>query len=163
MFDESAATWVGGQGAAEFFAYSEGAGSADAGASRAVAASDLAFARFLLQAQARLLSLYQSGRPKGEILKERPAVFASIQADYAKLAPSLSGLERFDLDKEPFNNAVLLNYMIYFHNLWDFETLQRMNHGDLRATIREIIRLARSQPEDPFNAIWQATHPAKSP
>lgn len=163
MFDESAATWVGGRGAQEFFAYAEGVGSADAVAARAVADSDQTFARFLLQAEARLLRLYQSGLPKDEILKQRVAIFASIQADYAKLAPSLSGLERFDLDKEPLNNAVLSNYLIYFHNLWDFDELRRMNHGDMRATIEKIIRLASSEPDDPFNPIWWATHRNGSP
>jgi predicted aminopeptidase len=163
MFDESAATWVGSHGAVEFFARTEGPDSPDASAARAIADSDLKFARFLLQADARLLRLYQSDLPKDEILTKRRAVFASIQADYARLAPTLSGLERFDLDKEPLNNAVLVNYLIYFHNLWDFDQLRQQNRGDLRTTIQKIIELAKSEPGDPFNAIWQATHRARYP
>ncbi len=158
MFDESAASWVGSRGAVDFFTATEGAGSADAIAARGILDSDLRFASFLLQAQARLLRLYQSKRTHSEIIKDREPMFAKIKADYAALKPELSGLERFDLDREPLNNAVLINYLIYFHQLGDFAKLDRMNHGDARATIGRIIELAKSQPSDPFNAIAQAAN-----
>jgi len=54
---------------------------------------------------------------------------------------------------------VLINYRIYFHDLDNFEVLERKYDGDLRATIEAIIALARAHPEDPFFAVWQATHP----
>ena len=41
---------------------------------------------------------------------------------------------------------MLLNYLIYFHDLDNFATLDRINHGDLRATIARIIDLARGRP-----------------
>ncbi len=94
---------------------------------------------------------------EAEILKQREPIFASINRDYATLKPSLSGLERFDLDREKLNNAVLLNYLLYFHDLDNFATLDRIQHGDLRATIARIIDLARGDPDNPFYAIWQAT------
>jgi predicted aminopeptidase len=157
MFDESAATWVGGRGAMAFFDATEGVDSADAVAARGVYESDLKFAAFLLQEQARLLLLYNSGLPHDEILKRRVGVFASINSDYAKLKSSLSGLERFDLDQIRLNNAVLLNYLIYFHDLANFDTLDQIHHRDVAATIRAIIDLAKSEPGDPFHAIWAAT------
>lgn len=160
MFDESAATWVGSRGAWAFFTDTQGGASADALAARGIYESDLKFADFLLQEQARLLRLYQSGAPRDEILARRGEVFAEINRDYARLKPSLSGLERFDLDKIRLNNAVLLNYLIYFHDLKNFAALERMYHGDLRATIAAIIALAKSKPSDPFFAIWQATRNA---
>jgi predicted aminopeptidase len=158
MFDESAATWIGNRGAVEFFTHTEGADSPDTAAALGIYDSDMKFAAFLLQEQARLLTLYGSGLPESEILKRRVALFARIQSDYAELKPTLSGLERFDLDKTKLNNAVLLNYLIYFHELDNFAKLLQLNHYDLRATIRQIIALAKSQPNDPFFAIWQATH-----
>ncbi len=157
-FDESAATWVGSRGAAEFFAETEGPTSRDAVAARAVVASNLTFARFLLQAQAQLLRLYGSGLPKNEILRRRKALFAQIRTDYARLKPSLSGLDRFDLDRHPLNNAALLDYLLYFHNLWDFDALDRLSHHNLPATIKAIITLAQNDPQDPFYAVWRATH-----
>lgn len=160
MFDESAATWVGSRGAMEFFAVTEGADSADAIAARGVYHSDLKFAAFLLQEQARLLRLYQSDLPRDELLGRRETAFAAIGADYAKLKPSLSGLERFDLDKIKLNNAVLVNYLLYFHQLDNFAALERIHHGDVAATIRAIIELAESEPGDPFHAIWAATRNA---
>jgi len=163
MFDESAATWVGARGAVEFFEATEGADSRDAAEARAMLESNLKFARFLLAEQARLLKIYMSGRPQAEILQQREAAFAQIQADYARLAPGLNGLERFDLDKEPLNNAVLINYLIYFHDLDNFEILARLNHGDLKATIRQIIDLAQANPGDPFHAIWAATRYSPRP
>lgn len=163
MFDESAATYVGGAGAVAFFTVTEGANSADAEAARGILASDLMFCNFLLQVRADLLTIYMSDQPMEEVLKEREVAFSKIQADYARLEPSLSGLERFDLDKQPINNAVLINYLIYFHDLNNFAALQRLNHGDLRATIAQIISLAKAHPEDPFYAIWQASLKAPPP
>jgi predicted aminopeptidase len=160
MFDESAANYVGTRGAADFFAATEGESSPDAVEARAVLASNLRFAHFLLQEQARLLRLYMSGLPRDEILKRRQAVFAGIKSDYAKVAPHLNGLSRFDLDKAPLNNAVMVNYLIYFHDLDNFAALERMNHGDTRATIKRIIEIAESNPYDPFYALWQATRSA---
>ncbi len=157
MFDESAATYVGNCGAVDFFAQTEGANSADAIAARGVYQSDLKFAAFLLHEEARLLRLYQSGLPEDEILKQREPIFADVNRDYATLKPTLSGLERFDLDRQKLNNAVLLNYLLYFHDLDNFAALQRMLHGDTRATIARIIELAKSNSSDPFYAIWQAT------
>jgi hypothetical protein len=61
---------------------------------------------------------------------------------------------------------VMVNYLIYFHDLDNFAALERMNHGDTRATIKQIIEIAESNPYDPFYALWQATHgapPASQP
>jgi hypothetical protein len=55
---------------------------------------------------------------------------------------------------------VLINYLIYFHDLDNFVALERINHGDLRATIQRIIDLAKAHPDDPFYAIWEATRSA---
>jgi len=160
MFDESAASYVGSRGAVEFFAATEGERAADTARAREVFASDLKFGDFLLGQGARLLKLYGGGLSRDEILKQRAALFERIQADYSRLKPSLSGLERFDLDKQPLNNAVLINYRIYFHHLDDFAALERLHHGDLSAAIKAIIELAKSNPNDPFYAIWQASRAA---
>ncbi|MGH7987878.1 MAG: aminopeptidase [Candidatus Binataceae bacterium] len=166
MFDESAATWVGARGALAFFTETEGAESADAVAARGVLESELRFGDFLQQEQARLLRLYASGLPRDEILKRRVKLFADISADYARLKPTLSGLERYNLDRQKLNNAVLLNYLIYFHDLRNFEALYRIHHQDLRGTIQAIITLAKSDRADPFHAIWAASlaaPPVKAP
>ena len=152
MFDESAANYVGSAGAVAFFAATDGESAPSTIAARGILDSDLKFARFLLQEQARLLDIYMANLPKEELDKRREAAFAAIKADYAALAPTLSGLERFDLDKQPLNNAVLVNYLIYFHQLDNFAALDRMNHGDLRATIAQIISIAKAHPDDPFYA-----------
>lgn len=157
MFDESAANFVGTRGALDFFTEIEGRSSEDAKTARAIYESNLVFARFLLQGEAKLLRLYDSGLPKEEMLARRKKVFAEIQADYARIKPRLSGLERFNLDKHPLNNAVMLNYMLYFHDQDNFAGLERLNHDDTRATIAQIIELAKRNPQDPFYAIWEAS------
>ncbi len=159
-FDESAANYVGNRGAVEFFKQTEGDSAPDTIAARGVFDSDLKFARFLLVAQGKLLTIYTSNLSSDEKLKRRAIAFEEIKADYAKLKPTLSGLERFDLDKEPLNNAVLINYLIYFKDLDNFAALERRNHGDLRTTIERIIELAKAHPDDPFYAIWEATRDA---
>ena len=156
MFDESAATYVGSAGAVKFFEAAAGPGSADAEAARGVLDADLKFARFLNDEATRLNGLYKSGLPREEILKRRATLFAAINADYARLKPHLSGLERFDLDKQPINNAVLINYLIYFHDLDSFAKLDRIYGGDLRNTIKAIIALAESDRDNPFDPIERA-------
>jgi predicted aminopeptidase len=163
MFDESSANWIGNRGAVDFFTKIEGANSQETAAARDIYDSDMNFAAFLLQQEARLLKLYHSGLPYDEILKRRVHLFAEINADYARLKPRLSGLERFDLDRQPLNNAVLLNYLIYFHDVDHFAALERIHQGDTRATIQAIIELAKSEPDDPFHAIWKATLNAPHP
>ena len=160
MFDESAANYVGSAGAVAFFAATDGESAPSTIAARGILDSDLKFARFLLKEQARLLDIYMANLPKDELGKRREAAFAAIKADYAALEPGLSGLERFDLDKQPLNNAVLVNYLIYFHQLDNFAALDRMNHGDLKATIAQIISIAKAHPDDPFYAISQAVRSA---
>jgi predicted aminopeptidase len=160
MFDESAATYVGSAGAVAFFTAAGGESAPDTIAAREVLESDLKFARFLLKEQAHLLGIYMRNLPADELLKRREAAFTDIKADYARLVPTLSGLERFDLDKQPLNNAVLINYLIYFHDLENFAALQRMNHDDLRPTIEKIIAIAQAHPDDPFYAIWETTRSA---
>src|SRR4029077_9142954 len=129
MFDESAANWVGSRGAIEFFSRTEGAQSGDANEARAILDSVLTVAAFLRHEDARLLDLYDSKLPSNEKIARRVEVFAQIQGDYAALKESLSGLERYDLDKQPLNNAVLINYRIYFHDQDDFEALERVHQG----------------------------------
>jgi predicted aminopeptidase len=163
MFDESAATYIGSAGAVKFFEESEGPKSADAVAARGVLDADLKFADFLKSESERLQKLYQSGIAREAILKRRVAIFAAINADYARLKPQLSGLERFDLDKQPLNNAILINYLIYFHDLDNFATLERIYGGNMHDTIKAIIALAESDRVDPFYPIWRATHAAAQP
>jgi predicted aminopeptidase len=158
-FDESSATWVGNRGAVDFFTAQEDPGAA--AEARAILSSDLKFAAFLSVAESKLIRLYTSGLPHEEILRKRKEVFAEIQSDYAWLKPQLSGLERFDLDREPLNNAVFLNYAIYFRHLNDFAALERLNGGHVRPTIEQIISLAESDTSDPFYAIW--TQAQKAP
>jgi predicted aminopeptidase len=160
MFDESAANYVGGRGAVEFFEHLKGRDSQDASAARAIVQSDMKFGDFLKHEEDKLLALYNSGKPRAQILKERVGVFHEIQEDYTRLKSRLSGLERFDLDKVSLNNAVLINYQLYFHNLEDFAAIDALHQCDLRVTIEAIIGLARGDPDDPFGAIHRAAQSA---
>ena len=153
MFDESAANYVGSRGAIAFFDHLKGPNSEDSAIARSVLQSDLKFGVFLAGEEKKLLALYNSGKPRAEILKQRTALFHQIQSDYTTLKGHLSGLDRFDLDKVKLNNAVLINYQLYFHNLQDFAALDALHQCDLRSTIEAIIKLARSDPEDPFGII----------
>jgi predicted aminopeptidase len=158
MFDESAATYVGSRGAIDFFKTTEGSNSRDTQAARGILESDFKFAHLLNEQRARLSNLYTSNLPHDELLKQRKVLFTEISSDYVRQKRMLSGLERFDLDKTPINNAVLIDYPIYFHDVDNFSALERIHYGDLRATFHSIIELAKNNPEDPFFAIWDVTH-----
>lgn len=163
MFNESAANYIGASGAIEFFVLTRGVASPEAAEARAILTSDLKFADFLQSQEARLLRLYGSSLTQEEIMRRRPRAFNEIQAAYARLKPELAGMERSDLDTQPLNNAVLLNYRIYFHDLNQFAAIDRIHHRDLRATVEAIIELAKSDPYDPFFALWQAAQQAPEP
>lgn len=156
MFDESTANYVGSRGAVAFFDDLKGVNSEEAAQARAVLASDMKFGEFLEREENRLLALYYSGQPREQILKRRTVLFKAIQSDYVKLKPELSGMERFDLDKIKLNNAVLINFLLYFHRLDDFAALDALHQCDLPATIQSIIFLAKGNPDDPFMAIRKA-------
>ncbi len=163
MFNESAANYVGSRGAIDFFAAAGSGQSADAAEARAIVESDLRFADFLQRKEAKLLTLYDSGLPPDQILARRQPLFDAIKADYAPLKHTLAPLARFDLDRQPLNNAVLLSYRIYFHDLGQFAALERVNHGDTRATIQAIIAIGTAHPDDPFFALWQEAQQAPTP
>ena len=157
MFNESAATYVGGRGAVDFFAATVGAASPEAIQAREIVQSEIEFSKFLLQQKARLLTIYMSDLPRDEILRRRQTAFALIKKEWAGLAPSLKGLSRFDLGKVEINNAVLVSYLLYFEDLPNFAAIDRANRNDLRATISQIIELAKSNPYDPLYAVWEAS------
>jgi hypothetical protein len=69
-------------------------------------------------------------------------------------------VDRFDLDQVKLNNAVLINYQLYFHNLQDFAAIDAIHQCDLRATIETIIDLAKGDPDNPFEAIHKAAQSA---
>jgi hypothetical protein len=54
------------------------------------------------------------------------------------------------------DNAALLARRIYGSGLDAFDLLWARNHYDLRATIRQIIAVARRDPKDPFGAVKSA-------
>jgi predicted aminopeptidase len=157
MFNESAATYVGSRGAADFFAATVGAASPEANQAHEIAQSEIEFSKFLLQQKARLLTIYMSGLPPDEIRRRRETAFALIKKEWAGLAPSLKGLSRFDLGKVEINNAVLVSYLLYFEDLPNFAALDRANRNGLRATISQIIELAKSNRYDPLYAVWEAS------
>jgi predicted aminopeptidase len=163
MFDESAANYVGSRGAIEFFIHTEGPNSPDVARAREILESQIKFADFLSREEARLLDIYQSKLPRSQILARRKVAFEQIKADYTRLKPSLSGLDRYDLDREPLNNAVFISYRIYFHDFANFIALEQLRQGNVRATIESIIELAKAHPDDPFFAIWQAAQSAPNP
>ncbi len=110
------------------------------------------------------MRLYQSGLPENEILKRRAPIFVEINQDYARLKPTLSGLERFDLDREKLNNAVLLNYLLYFHDTANFAALERLNHGDLEADDQADYRTRQEPPRRSLLCdLWRATLTAPPP
>ena len=158
MFDESAATWIGNRGAVEFFTRTEDAASPDTIAALGIYDSDMKFRRVFIAGAGPAPDALQQRSAAGRDSQAPHRYLREHQSDYAELKPKLSGLERFDLDQTELNNAVLLNYLIYFHQLDDFAKLLALNHNDLRPTIKQIIALAKGEPGDPFFAIWKATH-----
>lgn len=151
-FDESFATFVGHQGAIEFFA----AARDHEGTRRAAATwqDALAFSDFLGRFAARLRAAYAGGAD----LARRAALFAEGQAEFRRAGLQAGTYRRFA--DEQLNNAVVLQYLAYTDRLPLFAQLHQHEGGDLARTIARVRALAREHADDPFAAIDAA---ARSP
>lgn len=143
-FNESFANFVGHRGAIEFFAQR---GDEPAYA-RAVMAWDdtLRFSDFLDGFVERLEQAYA----RGITLDERERLFAAAQDECRQLGLRTTVFD--DFMGERLNNAVLLQYRMYTHDLRIFDALVDDAGGDLAQAIRRVLAAARAA-ADPFDAV----------
>ena len=95
--------------------------------------------------------------PREIALRHRGGLVDSLAPQLRTIPPS--ALRRIRLD-----NAALLAHRLYNTDLDLFDTVWVKENGDLRTTIQRIIKLAKSNPKHPFDALrrWVAAARAGS-
>lgn len=154
MFNESAANFVGGHGAIEFFCRRDGPESPACTRARDEWEDDLVFGRFLDAFVGELQALYD--RPdltSAQKVAARDTVFARARERFAaEVRPRLRVQSFASFTRDPLNNATLISRRLYYHRLDLFERVLRSRGGDLSRTIADIVQAARGS-KDPYGAV----------
>ena len=151
-FNESAANFVGGRAAIDFFRDRFGAASPEH--ERAIRAweQELEFSEFMEKLAASLDELYAREIPDEEKLRLRQGVFTQAKEAWSEtIAPNPTHRFR-NFAKQPLNNAVIIHYRLYLKNLKLFEALYESQGKNLVAAI-DAIRGAVANGGEPFEAV----------
>ena len=160
IFNESFANFVGSRGAMWFF-HSRG-DSLNERLSREDWESDKVMGRFWESLYRSLDSAF-AAHPDDR--SARLAASAAIYDRAAKLfadsvAPALPGYGPQPPPRPRLDNAILLARRVYRTGLDQFDAVFAVEGHDLRRAMQRIIELARSRPDDPYEALreWLAVH-----
>jgi predicted aminopeptidase len=155
VFNESFANFVGARGAAAFFR-SRGHPGASAEVD-ARWADQKVLARFWGGLHRTLDSTFRAhpGPPlKAQRLALRDSIFgAARQRLVSEVGPQLRTISPRALERARFDNAALLARRIYLTDVDLFDEVYAREVGNLRATVRRVIDLARSDENDPYGAL----------
>ena len=164
VFNESFANFVGARGAAWLFR-----------AHRQFEAATAADERW---ADQKLLAVFWEGLHRvldstftahdGPALKPRRLALrdsiygAARDRLVSQIGPQLRTMSRRGLERVRLDNAALLARRVYLTELDLFDAIYARERGDLRATVRRVIQLAREDAKDPFGALrrWLAASDA---
>lgn len=148
-FNESLANFAGHRGVIAFLTKEQGPEAAATRQAVTAWGNELAVASFLDRAAERLKALYESAVPETEKMRRREQVFAQVQEEFRRLPVTVR--RDADLATARLNNAVILQYLVYMKELALFERVYQNNNQNLRVSLEEIIKAARSA-DDPFVA-----------
>lgn len=138
-FNESFATFVGGTGAAAFFAARDGDASSEAQQALEDWRLQVERSERWGEAIGRLRALYAEGRTggleEGEVLARRKEIFSE-----------------FGSSKE-INNAVILARYAYLSHLDRFQCVLEEEDGNVRAALERVREESEAAPDEPFAAL----------
>lgn len=156
-FNESFASFVGARGAAALFR-SRG-DSASAARVDARWRDDKMLGAFWATLSRTLDSAFKA-HPTDRTARvaARASIYAAARATLVdSIAPRLITISPLYGPRVRLDNAALLARRVYGSGLDSFDSLWARNRYDLRATIREIIAVAKRNPGDPFRAVLNAS------
>lgn len=134
-FNEQMATFIGNQGAIDFFSECYGVDSTDSRIARFVLDDDLLFGAFVDRVCRDLRDLYARDILREEKLKFREGLFRKAKEDFRGLKAQLKTPLYLRFGEEGLNNAVLLSYWQYIGGLELFNELYHELSEDLGSTI----------------------------
>jgi predicted aminopeptidase len=151
-FNESVANFVGGHAAIDFFRDTFGEGSAEHRRAVQNWEGELEFAAFIERLAAALTALYNREVSYEDKLRLREEIFSLFQKEWAdRLAERTSARFR-GFARQPLNNAIVVQYLLYLKNLDVFESVYQTEGQNLVGTI-EVIRDAVKRGGDPFDRV----------
>ncbi len=143
-FNEQMATFIGDQGAIEFFSERYGRDSPDYWNARNILDDELIFGKFIEDICGVLRELYSSGLSKEKKLELREGIFRKAKEGFRDLKVKLKTRLYFGFEDEGLNNAVLLSYWQYIGELDLFKGLYHMLDEDLGKMIAFLKEVERS-------------------
>lgn len=151
-FNEQLATFIGNQGAIDFLTEKHGAGSKEVALAIHYQEDDLLFARWIDQVLKRLSEFYKQPIPREEKLRGRDGIFQSIRESFGEIKDQFKTDCYKGVDQIELNNAAVLAYRRYLHQLNRFEALHEHFGMDLRKMI-EFFKEMKGSKEDPSSFI----------
>lgn len=150
-WNESLATVVGIEGAAQFFLRRGDARTAEGvvADARKHQADEETFARFIEPVARALEHLYASAATRSEKIARREDIFAGARLQYLKAFPTKPGKKPGYFATETLNNAVIIGYTTYHRESPEHHRLLDKLHGDLRAFI-SLYKHAVDDEDDPL-------------
>lgn len=155
-FNEGFATFVGNQGALDFFQAQGATGAALLRETRAAQGASRQFSVFIQQLKKELNTLYTSALSTEEKHQKRRAIFLKARErarEQASREIANHALRHFA--EGTVNNATLLAYGTYYEHLDDFERAHERLGGNLRATVtffRDVV--ARQPAPGQYLRLW---------
>ena len=142
--NEQVATFVGNRGAIAFLSDRYGPDSEEVREAIAMQEDDLLFSRWIDRACERLSSLYSREVPREEKLREREKIFRSLEEDFKEIQGQFKTSAYQDLEKINLNNAILMAYRQYVHELERFEVLYENCGRNLEKVVEYFEEMRRS-------------------
>jgi len=133
--NEQVATFIGNRAVIDFFKEKHGADSIEVIQVLHAQEDDLLFSRWVGRACERLSLFYSQDISREEKLSGREKVFRSLKSDFREAKTQFKTDTYPDLERVELNNAVLLAYRRYFHQLERFEDLYNNLGQDLRKVV----------------------------
>ena len=151
-FNESAANFVGGRSAINFFRDRFGENSPEH--QRAIRAweEELEFSEFLEGLTNTLNELYARDIPYEDKLRLREEVFSRSKAEWARRVANRPANRFRSFAQQPLNNAIIINYFLYLKNLKLFEAVYEAEGKNLLRAI-DSIREAVAKGGEPFESV----------
>jgi predicted aminopeptidase len=147
-FNEQMATFIGNQGAIDFFSKCYGVDSTDYRIARFVLDDDLLFGTFVDGVCRDLRDLYARDISREEKLKLREGLFRKAKEDFRHLKVKLKTPLYQGFEHEGLNNANILSYWQYVGGLEPFKELHQALGDDLGRMVAFLKEVEKSG-EDP--------------
>ncbi len=147
-FNEQMATFIGNQGAIDFFSERYGRDSPDYRDAKNILDDEFIFGKFIEGICVDLRELYSRGLSKEEKLELRERIFQKAKEGFRRLKVNLKTPLYHGFENEGLNNAILLSYWQYIGGFELFKRLYHLQGGDLKRMIDFLKDVERSG-EDP--------------